>query len=95
MTIQDFGAVFSMIVVALGGAGTAGKYYTDNEFITRDEPAPYNDVYVLVSTQNLKLLYDAEDELEKLKARAVCDEDCIARKATLRERIRNLKPSTE
>jgi hypothetical protein len=95
MTISDFSAVFGMIVVALSGAGTAGKYYTDNEFISRDDPAPYNDVYVLVSAQNLKLLYEAEDELEKLRARDVCDKECIERKATLKERIRHLKPAPE
>jgi len=90
MNLQDIGAVFSMIVVAVGGAGTAGKYYTDNEFISRTDAAPYDDVYVKVASQNLKLLYDAEDELEHLNSREVCDEQCIARKATLKERIRNL-----
>ena len=91
MTISDFSAVFGMIIVAMGGAGTGVKYYTDNEFISRSEPAPYNQVYVLVSAQNLQLLYAAQDELEKLNTRSVCDTDCVARKATLKERIRNLQ----
>jgi len=91
MSISDFSAVFGMIVVALSGAGTAGKYYTDKEFISRNDPPPYDTVYVLVSAQNLKLLYAAQDELEELNSRAVCDDACIARKATLKERIRNLQ----
>jgi len=91
MSISDIGTVFGMIVVALSGAGTAGTFYMKSEFITRDEPAPYNDIYVLVSAQNLKLLYEAEDELQTLKDRETCNKECIERKATLKERIRNLK----
>lgn len=79
--------MFTMIAVSLGGY----NQYTDTQYITRDEPAPYGDVYVELAAQNLKLLYDAQDELARLNLRSVCDVDCIARKATLKERIRNLQ----
>lgn len=83
-----------MIVVALGGAATGGNYYMKAEFITRDEPAPYGHVYVELAAQNLKALFDSEDELARLQARqsrGECDSECLQRIATLKERIRNLK----
>ena len=87
MNIQDIGTMFGMIVVSLGGY----NQYADTQYINHDEPAPYGDVYVELAAQNLQILYDAEDELARLKAREHCDAECIARKATLEERIRNLK----
>lgn len=87
MNIQDIGAMFGMIVVSLGGY----TQYADTQYINHDEPAPYGDVYVELAAQNLNLLYAAEDELAALNSRAVCNEECIKRKATLIERIRNLK----
>jgi len=50
-----------------------------------------NDTFMTISASNLALLYAAEDELAGLNTRAICDEECIKRKATLTERIRNLK----
>jgi hypothetical protein len=91
MNISDIGTVFGMIVVALGGASTGATFYMEAKYITRAEPAPYGDIYVELSAQNLNLLYAAEDELGRLNARKNCDSECIARKATLKERIRNLK----
>ena len=87
MNIQDIGTMFGMIVVSLGGY----NQYADTQYINHDEPAPYGDVYVELAAQNLDLLYQAEDELAALNARSVCDSECVARKATLKERIRNLK----
>ncbi len=91
MSISDFSAVFGMIAVALTGAGTGAKYYGEAEYISRHAPAPYDDVYLKISTQNLKLLYDAQDELAKLETVTNPTNAQIARIATLRERIRNLK----
>ena len=56
MTISDFGTVFGMMIVGLTGLGTGGDFYLQAKYISKDDPAPYNDVYVLVSAQNLKLL---------------------------------------
>jgi len=94
MNLQDIGTVFGMIVVALGGAGTAGKYYAESEFIAKADPAPYDHVYVLVASQNLKLLYDAEDELEVLQrkvANGTATSEDRERIATLKERVRHLQ----
>ena len=78
MNLSDMAVVCGLCATLLVPAGTAGKYWADHEYVT-------------VSGQNLSLLYAAEDELAQLKARTICDERCIARKATLEERIRNLK----
>lgn len=78
MQIGDIGIVCGICASLLVPAGSAGKYWADHEYVT-------------ISGQNLSLLYAAEDELAQLKARAVCDTECVARKATLEERIRNLK----
>ena len=94
MNLQDIGTVFGMLVVAVGGAGTAGKYYTDSEFIAKADPPPYNETYVLISSQNLKLLYAAEDELSDLQRKVdngTATQADRERIATLKERIRNLK----
>ena len=91
MNISDIGTVFGMIVVAISGATTGAGFYADSTYVSKTDPPPYDTVYVLVASQNLKLLYDAEDELARLNERSVCDSQCIARKATLKERIRNLK----
>ena len=91
MNLQDVGTVFGMIVVALGGSGTAGNFYLNAKYIAKADPAPYNEIYVLISSQNLKLLYDAEDELLVLESIPNPTNAQIARIATLKERIRNLK----
>jgi hypothetical protein len=78
VNLTDISIVCGLCTSLLIPAGTAGKYWADHEYVT-------------ISGQNQGLLYAAEDELAELKARAVCDSDCIARKATLQERIRNLK----
>ncbi len=91
MNISEYSAVFGMIVTGMVGLGTGTDFYLQAKYIAKADPAPYDQIYVLVAKQNLKLLYEAEDELERLKLRAVCDTQCIARKATLKERIRNLQ----
>jgi hypothetical protein len=78
MNLSDIGIVCGLCVSLFSAGGTVGLNYADQRYVT-------------VSSQNLKLLYAAEDELEELNSRAVCDEACIARKATLKERIRNLQ----
>ena len=87
MNIGEIGTVFGMIVIGLCGYNE----YADSQYVNHNEPAPYNDIYVLISAQNLKLLYEAQDELARLNERSTCDSNCIARKATLTERIRNLQ----
>ena len=91
MNISDLGTVFGMIVVALGGAGTGTSFYLEAKYIAKEDPPPYNETYVLIATQNLKLLYDAEDELDTLLRLPNPSNEQIARIATLKERIRNLK----
>ena len=91
MNISDLGTVFGMIIVALGGAGTGATFYMEARYIEKTDPPPYNEVYVLIATQNLKLLYDAEDELDSLLRLPNPTNAQIARIATLKERIRNLK----
>ena len=78
MTIGDIATVCALCGSLLVPSGYGLKYYADHEYVT-------------ISGQNLSLLYAAEDELAELRSRAVCDSACIARKATLEERIRNLK----
>jgi len=91
MNISDLGAVFGMIVVAVGGAGTAGQYYAEKEFVSKTDPPPYDSVYVLVASQNLQLLYSAQDELEILRAIPNPTPADLERIATLKERIRHLE----
>lgn len=83
-----------MILAASGVVGGAGKYWAGNEFISRDEAPPYDKVYVLVAAQNLKILFDSQDELralqDKVEAGTATPAD-LARIATLKERIRNLQ----
>lgn len=78
MQLGDIGIVCGICASLLVPAGSAGKYWADHE-------------YVSIAAQNLGILYAAEDELAALKERPTCDANCIARKATLEERIRNLK----
>jgi len=91
VNLSDLGTVFGMVVVAIGGASGAGKYYLDSEYIAKADPPPYNQVYVLVSAQNLQLLYAAQDELDALEDLEAPTPAQVARMATLRERIRHLK----
>jgi len=78
MTLSDIGIVCGLCVSLFSAGGTVGLNYADQRYVT-------------VVAQNKGLLYAAEDELAKLQQQNSCDSECIARKATLEERIRNLK----
>ena len=78
MSFSDISIVCGLCASLFGAGSTVGLNYADQRYVT-------------VSSQNLKLLYAAQDELAELNARAICDSACIARKATLKERIRNLQ----
>jgi hypothetical protein len=94
MNIGEYAAVFGMIITGGGVLGGAGSYWANNEFISRHEAAPYDEVYVLVASQNLKILFDSQDELSALQqkvANGTATPADLERIATLKERIRNLQ----
>lgn len=94
MTLSDISTVFGMIVVTATGVAGGGKFYLDAQYIARDDPPPYNDVYVTLASQNLKLVYDTEDEMSRLQRKidnGTATTADIARMATLKERLRNLQ----
>ena len=94
MTLSDLSTVFGMIVVTASGVSAGGKFYLDSEYVSRHEDPPYDNVYVTVASQNLKILFDTQDELDQLESKmdnGIATVEDIARIATLKERLRNLQ----
>ena len=80
MNLQDIAIVCGLCTTLLVPAGTAGKYWADHTYIT-------------IASQNLKLLYAVEDEMEMIQRKienGTATSTDLQRMATLKERKRHL-----
>ena len=91
--LKIIGTVFGISGVLATGATKAGLYWLETEYIPRSEKGAHDTEYVTIASQNREILWKMEDELKVLNAipTSQLTPEQIARKATLIERIRQIK----